>query len=581
MFRMFNRLHWFYKKYWLHFLLAFVLGLGVSFFLLVAPAITARVINGIQNQTLNESELIILISLNVGAVILIYLTAAWRRVVITRLSTVLSYAVRKEFLQKILSLDSKFFTQYSTGDLLTRSQGDIDMVVNTAVDTVLTFFMQLIGLGLLLTNMYLIHPNLTWQIMIPLPLLWITLYIMTPILTRNWIRVREELSRMTERALETVKNVRVIRAYNMEDFEKEKNSESVKRVFEMEKKTLKINALYHPMFEAIATGVVLLSLWLGGSYVLSGSLEIGDLLQFHVYAASLMWPFVDLGYIFSTLNQSNASLDRLLEILDAKASIHNDLATRTITKFEKLEVSKLSFRFPESSVEVLKSISFKIHAGQTIGIVGKTSSGKTTLIRQLLRMYPTSFGSIRVNEHDLMHVDPSTYLSKIGYVPQEHALFAMSVEENIRLGALDELQLEAIQKAIFIADFQKDIEQLSNGISTLVGEQGVTLSGGQRQRLSIARALVRQPELLILDDSFSAVDGTTEANIVNRLINSRQGLTTIIVTHRISAIQHADIILVMEEGRIVAQGTHDELLKLPGYYADQYQIQQLSGGHHD
>lgn len=581
MFRMFNRLHWFYKKYWLHFLLAFVLGLGVSFFLLVAPAITARVINGIQNQTLNESELIILISLNVGAVILIYLTAAWRRVVITRLSTVLSYAVRKEFLQKILSLDSKFFTQYSTGDLLTRSQGDIDMVVNTAVDTVLTFFMQLIGLGLLLTNMYLIHPNLTWQIMIPLPLLWITLYIMTPILTRNWIRVREELSRMTERALETVKNVRVIRAYNMEDFEKEKNSESVKRVFEMEKKTLKINALYHPMFEAIATGVVLLSLWLGGSYVLSDSLEIGDLLQFHVYAASLMWPFVDLGYIFSTLNQSNASLDRLLEILDAKASIHNDLATRTITKFEKLEVSKLSFRFPESSVEVLKSISFKIHAGQTIGIVGKTSSGKTTLIRQLLRMYPTSFGSIRVNEHDLMHVDPSTYLSKIGYVPQEHALFAMSVEENIRLGALDELQLEAIQKAIFIADFQKDIEQLSNGISTLVGEQGVTLSGGQRQRLSIARALVRQPELLILDDSFSAVDGTTEANIVNRLINSRQGLTTIIVTHRISAIQHADIILVMEEGRIVAQGTHDELLKLPGYYADQYQIQQLSGGHHD
>lgn len=581
MFRMFNRLHWFYKQYWLHFLLAFVLGLGVSFFLLVAPAITARVINGIQNQSLNESELIILISINVGAVILIYLTAAWRRVAITRLTTVLSYAVRKEFLQKILSLDSKFFTQYSTGDLLTRSQGDIDMVVNTAVDTVLTFFMQLIGLGMLLTNMYLIHPNLTWQIMIPLPLLWITLYIMTPILTRNWIRVREELSRMTERALETVKNVRVIRAYNMEDFEKNKNSESVKRVFEMEKRTLKINALYHPMFEAIATGVVLLSLWLGGSYVLSGSLEIGDLLQFHVYAASLMWPFVDLGYIFSTLNQSNASLDRLLEILDAKASIHNDQATRTITKFEKLEVSKLSFRFPESSMEVLKSISFKIHAGQTIGIVGKTSSGKTTLIRQLLRMYPTSFGSIRVNDHDLMHINPSSYLSKIGYVPQEHALFAMSVEENIRLGALDELQLEAVRKAIFIADFQKDIEQLSNGISTLVGEQGVTLSGGQRQRLSIARALVRQPELLILDDSFSAVDGTTEANIVNRLINSRQGLTTIIVTHRISAIQHADIILVMEEGRIVAQGTHDELLKLPGYYADQYQIQQLSGGHHD
>lgn len=581
MFRMFKRLRWFYQRYWFQFLLAFVLGLGVSFFLLVAPAVTARVINGINNQTLTQSELVILISISIGAVTLVYLTAAWRRVIISKLIAFLSYAIRKEYLQKILSLDSKFFTNYSTGDLLTRSQGDIDMVVNTAVDTVLTFFMQLIGLALLLINMFSIHPTLTWQIMIPLPLLWITLYIMTPILTRNWIRVREELSHMTEGALETVKNARIIRAFNMEQYTQEKNNQQVGRVFAMEKRTLKINALYHPMFEAIATGVVLLSLWLGGSYVLAGSLEIGDLLQFHVYAASLMWPFVDLGYIFSTLNQSNASLDRLLEILDAKTSIQNERATHQIKHFERLDIRNFSFRYPSSSMDVLKSIDISISAGQTIGIVGKTSSGKSTLLRQILRLYPTPFGTIKVNGNDLMHVEPTSFLSKIGYVPQEHALFAMTVEENILLGALAPVTLNETQQAIYVADFQKDVDQLSEGIQTLIGENGTTLSGGQRQRLSIARALIRQPEVLILDDSFSAVDGTTEANIVSRLKETRRGLTNIIVTHRLSAIKDADLILVMDEGKVIARGTHEQLLTFPGYYVEQFLAQQLTGGSHE
>lgn len=581
MFKIFYRLSWFYRKYWGHYLLAFLLGIGVSFFLLVAPEVMARVLNGINNNSLETNELLWLIVANVIAVFLIYLTAAWRRVMISRMSARLGFQLRQQYLQKILTMDTRFFHRFTSGDLLTRSQGDIDMVVHTAIDMVLTFLMQMIGLSLLLFNLYRIQPQLLLQILIPLPLLWITLYIMTPILTKNWIRVRQEMANMTESALESVKNVKIVRSFNMENHDYRKNKERVNAVYGMEKRTLRINAMYHPMFDAIATGVVLLSLWLGGQYVLSGDFEIGSLLQFHVYAASLMWPFVDLGHIFSTLNQSNASLDRLIEVWDAIPEINNTHATTTITSIQHIEFKNFTFKYPEDSKNALSSLSFSINQGMTIGIVGKTGSGKSTLLRQILRLYPTSRGSLRINGVDLMNIEPTSYRSLIGYVPQEHALFSLTIGENIALGTNGEVTAAQLESAIIAADFYKDIKQLAQGLDTELGENGLTLSGGQRQRLSIARALINDPQLLILDDSFSAVDGTTEANIIRSLKRLRDRKTTIIVTHRLSAVQHADQILVLDNGAIIDRGTHDELMQRRGYYSEQYAQQQLLGEHHE
>lgn len=581
MFKIFRHLKWFFRDNWIQYVISFVLGIGVSFFLLVAPDIMARIFNAIENNTLTLPLIILLIVINILAVLMIYLTAAWRRVVISRLSAKLSLALRERYLAKILTLDRRFFHRFSTGDLLTRSQGDIDMVVHTGVDMILTFVMQIIGLSLFIVNMVAIHPQLTLQIMIPLPLLWITLYVMTPVLTKNWIRVRDQMARMTESALESVKNVRIIRAFTMERRDFNKNKTRVNEVYAMEKRTLRINALYHPLFEAIATGVVLLSLWLGGQYVLRGEIEIGSLLQFHIYAGSLMWPFVDLGHIFSTLNQSNASFDRILEILEAKSSLPNDGATVHVTTVNSIKVTHLNFAYPDEKVLALKDINFSITRGQTIGIVGKTGSGKSTLLNQLLRLYPTPHGAIQVNNHDLMTINPSSFYHLIGYVPQEHALFSLSVDENIRLGASNDVSAEQLHNAIVYADFAKDVAQLQDGMNTLIGEHGSALSGGQRQRLSIARALVQNPEILILDDAFSAVDGTTEATIIDWLKKIRAHKTTIIVTHRLSAIQHADQILVMNNGAIQSSGTHDELLARDTYYKSLYEVQQFGGHEHE
>lgn len=581
MFKIFRQLKWFLKENWTRYVLAFILGIGVSFFLLVAPDIMARVFNAIDHQTLTLTELIVLIAINIFAIVMIYVTAAWRRIVVARLTAKLALALRQKYLSKILTLDRKFFHRYSTGDLLTRSQGDIDMVVNTGVDTLLTFVMQVIGLSLFIVNMYAIHPLLTLQIMIPLPLLWVTLYIMTPVLTKNWIRVREQMARMTEAALESVKNVRIIRAFSMEKIDISKNTKRVQEVYQMEKRTLRINALYHPLFEAIATGVVLLSLWLGGRYVLSGEISVGDLLKFHIYAGSLMWPFVDLGHIFSTLNQSNASFDRLLEVFDAQSSLPQGHHLKSVTAFESLTVNHLNFAYPDEKNLALTDIHFRLQKGQTIGIVGKTGSGKSTLINLLLRLYKTPHDVIQLNHSDLMSIEPDSYYKLIGYVPQEPALFSLAVEENIRLGSQAESTPEELHQAMIAADFEKDVKQLQSGLKTLIGEHGNALSGGQRQRLSIARALIRNPEFLILDDAFSAVDGTTEATIVHSLKQLRKNKTTLIITHRLSAIQHADQIIVMDKGRISNVGTHEELILKDPYYRGLYEVQQLRSENHE
>lgn len=288
----------------------------------------------------------------------------------------------------------------------------------------------------------------------------------------------------------------------------------------------------------------------------------------------LTWPMFAIGELINVMQRGNASLDRVQATLDYKEDVPDAINSENVEDLNSIQFNNLSFQYPSSKNYNLEKISLRINKGETIGIVGKTGSGKTTFIKQLLREYPLTKGRLQLSGVNIEEQKKESVRNWIGYVPQEQFLFSRTVRENI-LFANDKASEEELEKAIELADFKKDLELLPEGLETLVGEKGVALSGGQKQRISIARALMKNPELLILDDSLSAVDGKTEAKIIENLKSERKNKTTIITTHRLSAVENAHWILVLNNGRVIEEGTHEQLLQVNGWYKEQYDRQQI------
>jgi ATP-binding cassette, subfamily B, multidrug efflux pump len=421
---------------------------------------------------------------------------------------------------------------------------------------------------------YFISWKLTLAALIPLPLMAVLLGSFGHKIHGRFTSAQDAFGDMNDRVLETIGGVRVVRAFVQETATEQRFQDMSHDVYRKNLAVTQIDALFEPTVKVLVSASYLSGLCYGGYLVFHSQITPGELVSFNVFLGMLIWPMMAIGELINVMQRGNASLDRVNETLNYKPDVVDHAGHPLMKLPETIIFDKVTFRYPLSSVDNLTQISFTLKQGETIGIVGKTGSGKTTLLKQLLREYPLGQGEITISNKPIQQLNTDNIHSWLGYVPQQPILFSKTIRENVLFGGLNATE-EELQKALELASFSKELKYLPDGIHTLVGEKGVALSGGQKQRVSIARALIANPEILILDDALSAVDAKTETKIVHGIRHQRAGRTTLITTHRLSAVQHADCIIVMDEGAIIEKGTHDQLVQQNGWYKEQYDRQQI------
>jgi len=458
---------------------------------------------------------------------------------------------------------------------MARATNDLGAVSNTAGFGILTLFDSTIFMISIVVMMSVaISWKLTLAALLPLPIIALVLSIFGKKIHQRFMAAQDAFGELNDDVLESVSGVRVLRAFVQEKASEQKFQAKTQEVLEKNLAVVRIDALFEPAIKVIVGISYLIGIGYGAYLVFNSELTLGQLVTFNMFLGMLIWPMIAMGELINIMQRGNASLDRVNETLASKADVEDK--KNTVEKHSPSQVAfeRYSFQYPSSSNENLSALNIRIKQGQTLGIVGKTGSGKTTILKQLLREYPLGQGTLKLGEHSIDELKLNDAIGYVGYVPQQPFLFSRSIRSNILFGKADATE-EQLQRALERASFAKDIQFLPEGLETMVGERGVALSGGQKQRVSIARALIANPEILLLDDALSAVDAKTEIEIIEGIKHERQHKTTIITTHRLSAVQHADWIVVMEDGVIAEEGTHEQLLKRDGWYKEQYDRQQI------
>lgn len=486
-------------------------------------------------------------------------------------SRLIEFDLKNDIYDHYQQLDLAFYRKNNTGDLMNRITEDVSrvrMYVGPAIMYSVNLFFTI---TFTIVSMLIINPTLTLWALIPLPVLSVIIYYVNELVERASTRIQAQLSDMTTDAQETYSGIRVVQAYvrEKEMFKHfaEESEEYKRRQISM----AKIDAIYFPSMIFLIGCSIIIVVFVGGLQVAAGKLSAGGLVKFIMYINMLMWPVSSLGWVASMIQRAIASQKRINEFLEYKSDIKEDQGIEHEIKGE-VTFDQVSFTYPDTGIKALKDVSFKINAGQRLAIIGRTGSGKSTLADLMMRMYDPTSGKIMVDGINLKDFKLGAYRRQIGFVPQDIFLFSETITDNIAFG-LENSDKETAKQYAKYASIAEEIERFPESFETIVGERGVTLSGGQKQRISIARALIKQPNVLLLDDCLSAVDTTTEKEIQQNLDLVLAGKTAIIITHRIFALIHFDNIIVLEEGRIAEQGTHNELLKMGGVYADIYEKQ--------
>ena len=468
-----------------------------------------------------------------------------------------------------------FFSRFSIGEVISRSTNDISNYIAQAFGYGVLLVFDGIIYNIFISVLIFNKSNLIYLLLIHIPLVIQTIYLVSRrgIQEKYYNKMAKTMDQITEETLENVKGIRVIRAYSLLDKVRNSFVEKLRSYSKSNEKYMKKTLIYQPLNTISAAISYVLAVACGFYFINSGMMTIGELISVCAVIGMLQWPYIAISELVIIIIEIRQATKRVLEISDRKPEVNNDLAEYDFEFNDSIEFKNFNFSYDDKNV--LENINFKINKGETIGIVGKTGSGKTTLIKQLLRLYPVEKGSLLLDNQGIEKYYDYSVREKMGYAPQEYQLFSKTIKDNI-LFYRENLE-NNLEQALILSDIKKDIENFKDGINTLVGENGISLSGGQKQRLGIARAILANPDILILDDSLSAVDANTEKTIIENIKNHRQGKTNIIVSHRISAVRHADKILVLENGKVLSEGTHEELLDKCTWYRelDEYQNKEV------
>ncbi len=583
--RYINRYLWKYK-YYLLFGTVFTI---ISNFFLILPAQVVRYAFNLVEDTIDlffvyqgfegQQEIYSIFTFSIfiyGVIILLMallrgLFLFFVRQTLIVMSRLVEYDLKNDIYHHYQTLPLSFYRRNNTGDLMARISEDVSHVRMYLGPGIMYGINLLTLFVMIIPYMYAVAPGLTFYTLLPLPFLSISIYFVNNIINRRSEEIQQSLSQLSTFVQEAFSGIRVLKAFvrekdSLKNFSKESEHYKQKNL-----KLVKVEALFYPLILALIGISNIIVVYVGGLEVIEGTLTKGNIAEFILYLNMLIWPVTSLGWITSIIQRAAASQKRINEFLEVKTeivsekNIHRELQGA-------LSFQNVSFTYPDTGIEALKDINFEVKQGESVAILGTTGSGKSTLANLLCRMYDVSEGALLIDGHDIKDYHLQHLRSQIGYVPQDVFLFSDSIAKNIAFGT-EGLPMERIEQAARWAEVYDNIMDFPKQFETLIGERGITLSGGQKQRVSIARALVRNPKIMILDDCLSAVDTNTENAILNHLQSLMQNKTTVIISHRISSAKLADKVFVLDEGRIVEQGTHESLLEQNGVYKELFDKQ--------
>ncbi|TCD46683.1 ATP-binding cassette domain-containing protein [Streptococcus sp. X16XC17] len=569
-----RKLGWFFrleKKRYVIGILALAL---VSVFNLVPPRVMGEVIDAIAAGNLTHSQLFwnifYLVVSGLGMYILRYI---WRMYILGT-SNHFGQILRFRLFEHFTKMSPSFYQKYRTGDLMAHATNDINALTMTAGAGVMSAVdASITAVVTLLTMFFVLDWRLTLIAIIPLPFMAMGSSFLGRRNHAAFKAAQESFSNLNNRVQESVSGIRVTKSFGYQTAEVESFAQTNQEVFEKNITSAKFNSLFDPMISIFVGLSYVLSLIFGGIFISRGQFTIGEMVTFITYLDMLVWPLQAMDFLFNLIQRGSVSYERIEKLLEEESDIQE-----SETPLPSIENGDLTYAINQFSYDeqlTLTHVHFGIKKGQTLGIVGPTGSGKTTLLKLLLRERDVEVGHIELDNHDILDYSLQDLRSLMGYVPQDQVLFAMSIRDNIRF-ADPSLSDQVVEHAAKLCGVYEDIMAMPDGFDTIIGERGVSLSGGQKQRIAMSRALAMNPDILMLDDSLSAVDAKTEHLIVENLKNERQGKTTIITAHRLSAIVHSDLIIVMENGTIKERGNHEELMAQKGWYYETYQSQQLT-----
>ncbi|MEH7094495.1 ABC transporter transmembrane domain-containing protein [Neobacillus vireti] len=573
--KVFLELGWFFKQEKKAYLSGVFILLFVALLQLIPPKVIGIIADQINEGTITSVILIkwVVVLMVVG--LSMYVLRYYWRIMIFGSSVKLSRILRDQLYSHFTKMSPSFYQKSRIGDLMAHATNDLSAIQQTAGVGVLTLVDSLSTGGFVILAMaFTISWKLTLICLIPMPFMAMLTSWFGTMLHKSFHKAQEAFSSLNDKTQESITGIKVIKTFgqeqeDIEDFRKQSEDVVQKNIV-----VAKIDSLYDPTISIIVGISFFLSIAFGAKYVLNGELTIGQLISFTTYLGLLIWPMLAFGWLFNIVERGRASYDRVAALLREIVEITDNDDALDVMPIGDIDFKINEFTYPGTTDPILKDIYFSLKKGETLGIVGKTGAGKTTLLKLLIREFEGYQGEIMFGGKALRSYRLEKLREAIGYVPQDHFLFSATVAENIAFTNPD-ISKDEIEKAAKLANIHDDILQFTEGYQTVVGERGVSLSGGQKQRISIARALLMNPELLVLDDSLSAVDAKTEEAILSSLRQNREGKTTMITSHRLSAIQHANLILVLDDGKIVERGKHEDLMQQDGWYKEMYLHQQL------